>query len=191
MVRNSITFGSLMGAALIYGALLNHTYQPADTIEDIPQWPDESRLKVQVFRPILLAFAHPHCPCFITTLSELRAVSGQDSDLQICVVFASPDGAAENWHLGRNWDAAKAAGLDTVVDYGCIETRRFRASCSGELMLYKDGRCQFHGGITAGRGHSGPNAGYVELMRVINGFEPSLSMYPVFGCPLFNEGSKN
>lgn len=191
MIRYFISVGLLMGAALIFATLISHTYEPASTNSDATEWPLRSQIKVDNSRPILIVFAHPHCPCFAATISGLTTLSDNFSDLQIFVVFTTPNPAPKDWHLGSNWHQVRDAGLASMVDTGCFETHLFKANASGELMLYKDGQRLFHGGITAGRGHSGPSAGMFELIRVMSDFKTSENTYPVFGCPILNDDAKN
>lgn len=184
MVRNCISISMLMGACISYGILLDHTYRATTTSADFPSWPLGSRIDHRDADRLLIAFAHPRCPCFATTLSELKVISKKFPDLRICVVFAAPNGAPDGWCSGATWDRVRAAGFVPIEDSQCMESHLFNATASGQLMVFKDRKCLFHGGITAGRGHIGPSAGAVELEHVLSGGAPSLVAYPVFGCPL-------
>jgi hypothetical protein len=67
------------------------------------------------------------------------------------------------------------------------EADLFGAVASGQTMLYDaGGRLQFSGGITAGRGHSGDNAGRSTLVALITKGKSELRETPVYGCSLAN-----
>jgi hypothetical protein len=62
---------------------------------------------------------------------------------------------------------------------------RFGASTSGQTLLYNDsGRLVFNGGITAARGHEGPNDGQDAVIALLQNRPPLHTATPVFGCSL-------
>jgi hypothetical protein len=100
----------------------------------------------------------------------------------------SPDAASPLWNA-----AAAIPGVTVLADEGGAECRRFGGVTSGQTLLYTpDGRLQFSGGITEGRGHSGDNAGRSSLQAYLLHLTPPPELTaetPVYGCPLFDEST--
>jgi hypothetical protein len=66
--------------------------------------------------------------------------------------------------------------------------RRFGAETSGYVLLYDaGGRLLFRGGITAGRGHAGDNAGMSAVVALVRGESISQAQTPVYGCSLLSK----
>jgi hypothetical protein len=65
------------------------------------------------------------------------------------------------------------------------EARRFGASTSGQTLLYSGkGRLLFNGGITASRGHIGPNDGWDAVVSLLQTGTAKHQTTPVFGCSM-------
>jgi hypothetical protein len=71
------------------------------------------------------------------------------------------------------------------MDPECAETRRFGSHTSGTLLVFDaSGHCDYSGGLTAARGHVGPNTARDAAAAALHG-QPHPDSMPVFGCPLF------
>ncbi|WP_321469819.1 hypothetical protein [uncultured Paludibaculum sp.] len=63
--------------------------------------------------------------------------------------------------------------------------RIWGASTSGQVFLYDPlGQLRFSGGITAGRGHEGLNAGHSAIVSFLRTGRLATNQAPVFGCSL-------
>jgi hypothetical protein len=171
-------------------SLLEYQSAPGPAADAPARWPPDSSLRPQPGQFTLLLFAHPHCPCTRASLEELAWITARaEGKVDTCVLFVRPRGAPEGWEAGGSWSAAAAIpGVRTLVDEGGQEARRFDADTSGQVLLYDPrGRLAFGGGITAGRGHQGDNAGRRAVLDLLAGAPPAGGHAPVFGCPLIDD----
>jgi hypothetical protein len=155
-----------------------------------PAWPEGASIARGRDVPTLLLFLHPKCPCSRASVAELSAVVAKcPAKVAARVVFWGPPGAGADWFHTDLWDdAAALPGVDVVVDPGGVETRRFGAATSGQVLLYDtSGRLVFRGGITAGRGHAGDNAGRDGVVAFLNHGTVPAEETPVFGCSFDDE----
>jgi hypothetical protein len=73
------------------------------------------------------------------------------------------------------------------TDQAAREARRFGAETSGHTLLYDGaGQLVFAGGVTAARGHGGPNEGRASVLAWLKAY-PASARTPVFGCPMSKE----
>jgi hypothetical protein len=152
-------------------------------------WPKESLIQPDPDQATLVMLAHPNCPCTRATIGELAAVMAHSQGrLKAFVLFLQPEGYTDDWAKTDVWQSA--AGIPGVVvmqDLNGEEAERFHASTSGQTLLYDlKGQLIFSGGITAGRGHSGDNAGRSAIVSLVNKEVPDQTITSVFGCPLFD-----
>jgi hypothetical protein len=107
------------------------------------------------------------------------------------ILFVVPEGLANGWEQGELWQQAqRIPGIQMAPDRDGKEAERFGSKTSGQVMLFAaDGRSIFRGGITAGRGHVGANAGRSAIESIVLGAQQVVDSTMVFGCPLQNEGS--
>jgi hypothetical protein len=105
------------------------------------------------------------------------------------VLFLRPAGVADDWTQTDLWRSAKAIpGVTVHSDNAGREAQQFGANTSGYTVLYGvDHRLQFQGGITAGRGHAGANAGRASVQSLLLNEPQHLAATPVFGCALFTQ----
>ncbi len=167
--------------------LEQHANQPGDLSAPPQNWPADSRLDRPANCPVLLVFAHPHCPCTRATLSELERFLARNPDSQqVTVVFTKPSGTPAGWEdTGILRRTRAIPGVTTVVDIDGVESRRFHSITSGVAILYDaGGRLAFYGGITPSRGHEGDSAGLASIQAIISGKRPAVDHSDVFGCPL-------
>jgi hypothetical protein len=98
----------------------------------------------------------------------------------------NPQSLPADWAKTDLWEtAASIPGVMPRLDLEGAEQQRFAARVSGEVFLYlPDGVLAFHGGITAGRGHSGDNQGRSALEGLLLNHVSQTRATPVFGCEL-------
>ncbi|HEV7281811.1 MAG TPA: hypothetical protein VGN57_16540 [Pirellulaceae bacterium] len=156
------------------------------------KWPQESGLERAIDRPTLLFFVHPRCPCTRASIRQLEMLLG-GSELtprqrpKLIAVATLPADAAEDWRSTTAMeDISQLPNALVNWDVGGIEASRFGAVTSGTILLYDaDGARVFAGGITASRGHEGPNVGCDRLAAALRHNDRSLpEPTPVFGCRL-------
>lgn len=160
-------------------------------IGPVEHWPAETTVARQSDKPTLLLFLHPKCPCSQATLTELDQLlsSLKESAVglpQLVVVATVPLAADDSWLDTATIQRAKLLpNAQLVVDPGGREAARFGATTSGFVMLFdKTGNRQFAGGVTAARGHEGPNIGCDRLTSILRGEATEFSETPAFGCRL-------
>jgi hypothetical protein len=156
------------------------------------QWPADSQVVRDTGSNTLLLIAHPKCPCTRATLGNLaRIMADCSGKLKTVVLFVRPNGTPSDWEKGDLWESASAIPSVTLfTDAGGIEAQRFGAETSGQTILYSaQGKLLFQGGITAGRGHEGDNAGEDSIVALVHGTEPVARQTPVFGCPLCSKAT--
>jgi hypothetical protein len=173
-------------------ALIDHSARPGRVLEPSLQWPLDSALVHSQERPALLMFAHPRCPCTQASLAELASiVQAYGNRIDIQVVFLCPADGKESWRdtaLVR--EAKRLSAVKVVFDPEAVEARRFRATISGQVLIFdRLGKLLYDGGITAARGHAGENLGKSAVISLIGGTGvanvAAPIQFPTFGCALF------
>jgi hypothetical protein len=162
-----------------------HLTSPGDAGRPPELWPATTDLERNSDGPTLLLFAHPQCPCTRASLSELAAIVVR-TEATVTVVFHRPAGAPPAWRDAPLVQQARGLTRVRVVwdDTGRVR-RAFGVQTSGHALVYDGrGRLQYSGGITAGRGHAGDNAGRTTALACLQSTEARISRLPVFGCPL-------
>ena len=177
------------GGVIAIGGLALYRYEGAPgALADAPTaWPTMSRIARQPGLPIILVFAHPHCPCTRATIGELALLMTQlNGKAAATVVFARPEDASEKWAETDLWQSAAAIpGVTVVSDPENREADLFGALASGQTLLYDEqGQLQFNGGITVARGHSGDNIGRSSIVAIVRKQGPAQTRTSVFGCTL-------
>ena len=180
---------AVWGLAITVGSLYGYWYEstPAETGIVRDRWPAESACILSASRPTLLMFVHPRCPCSRASLSELALLMTHCQDrVSTEVMFFTPRSVSEDWGKTDLWESAtRIPGVLPRLDLGGDEHRRFGARVSGEVFLFQpSGELSFHGGITAGRGHSGDNQGRATLESFLLDRQLPTKSTPVFGCQL-------
>jgi hypothetical protein len=152
------------------------------------RWPDGSRIERARDGATLVMLAHPHCPCTRASIGELdRLMTQAQGRVKTYVLFVKPPNFADAWvQTDLLASAAAIPGVVVVRDDEGVEAARFRATTSGQTMLYDTvGKLLFSGGITSARGHAGDNAGRAAIVSLLATNEAAQRETPVFGCPLF------
>jgi hypothetical protein len=193
MKKNIILTISAAAWILAVGAglarVLRYENTPGLSEQTPPDWPRATHIPQPTARPSLVLFAHPRCPCTRATMSELARIMAQcKGKLDASVIFLSPQNSEPGWaqtELRRK--AAAIPGVRVLDDKDGQDARRFGAGTSGQAMLYDaSGHLLFSGGITAGRGHEGDNAGSDAILSLVNSGRADLTKTPAFGCSLLD-----
>ncbi|HTU26551.1 MAG TPA: hypothetical protein VMF30_14185 [Pirellulales bacterium] len=178
-------------ALVVAGILLleRHAATPGPLTAVSPHWPAASALELDQNGATLVLFLHPRCPCSRATLAQLAAIQATRPRLTAYVVFVVPESQDPAWAEGELWNLAQAIpGVQTVVDWKAVETRRFAARTSGMALLFdRRGTCLFSGGITSARGHAGDNLGQQAILTWLSGQSANTRRAPTYGCPLFSD----
>jgi hypothetical protein len=154
------------------------------------QWPESTQLERDSELDTLVMFAHPHCPCTRASIGEMnRLLARCQGKSTVQVWFYKPANSPADWTATDLWrSAASIPGVKVFVDVDGAQALRFGAKTSGSVLLYDtQGRLQFSGGITGGRGHAGDNAGESSLIALLDGKNSHSGQTPVYGCPLQGE----
>lgn len=150
-------------------------------------WPSASHLHRTPGLPTLVMTAHPQCPCTRASIAELDALMAENHGrLTAHVLFYQPEKADDSWRHTASWEAATAIPrVAASPDTAGAETALFGGETSGDVLLFDAaGHLVFHGGITAARGHLGPNAGHNALNDLLAGRRATSNHTPVFGCSI-------
>ncbi len=174
-----------VGAGLL-GAW-NYETTAGQAAKTASQWPAHSAVAPAPSRATLVLIGHPQCPCTRASIGELEQIMARSGDkVTAHVLFVKPSGTPQGWEKTALWRrAASIRGVQVHLDNGGGEARRFRASTSGQTLLFdRDGQLRFSGGITATRGHAGDNAGRDAVVSLLETGSARLAKTPVFGCAL-------
>jgi len=170
------------------GVLLVYDFTPGRDGGGAPaHWVASSRIPRRADVPTPIMFAHPKCPCTRASIGELAMLMARcQGRVNAQVVFFRPEGSDEDWARGDLWRSAAAIpGVSVRLDENGREAGNFRATTSGDVVLYDaSGNLLFAGGITDGRGYSGDNAGRDALVALLNHGQAANRVTPVFGCSL-------
>lgn len=178
------------GVCLLVGYVFSVDEQarPAPAGQAPSHWPASAPVAGPSGRPVLTVFIHPYCPCSRATLAELAGILElRPGAVDARVVFSSDPRlstpAGESPLLRQ---ARAIPGVTVLADQGGGLARQFGATTSGYAVLYDaSGRLRFFGGLTAARGHRGPNSGSDLVLARLDGTGPASGCHATFGCPLF------
>ncbi|HEY3861305.1 MAG TPA: RedB protein [Verrucomicrobiae bacterium] len=169
-------------------AMMCYSLKPGLTGTPPSEWPAASKVVPSADGPTLLMFVHPKCPCSDASVGELALLMAHcKGHVKVHVFFVKPPGQTTNWVLTSMWrKASQIPGVAVARDDDGREARLFGAATSGGVALFDvHGQLRFHGGITAGRGHSGDNSGRDAIQALILDGTSAVTQTPVFGCDLF------
>jgi hypothetical protein len=163
----------------------------ADLSGVVTRWPSDTAIVPTPGRPTLVLFLHPKCPCSRATLAELERIWVQNDEQsenspKLIVVATVPADAPNDWLTTDTVEKAeRLAGATLVVDADGREAQCFGAVTSGTVMWFDaQGKLQYAGGITSGRGHEGANVGRDCVEQLLHGQTPPARGLPAFGCRL-------
>ncbi len=187
-IRFAVGAGWLVAVGIGVAVVLNYESAGGHPGETPAAWPNDTTLTRDSVRSTLVMFAHPKCPCSRASLGELnRLLAKSDNRVAAHVVFLKPEGQTDDWIKSDLWrSVADIPGLVLHQDVDGREAEHFGAQTSGHVVLYDPrGRLLFRGGITAGRGHAGDNAGENLILALLSGEDSRPGRQtPVFGCSL-------
>jgi hypothetical protein len=160
---------------------------PGATAVAPASWPGSPTLKPAAGKSTLVMFIHPQCSCTRASLAELQAILDETRGaLSVWVVVLKLNEMPDEWTRSGTWEAARhMTGVTVVEDVEGTEADRFGASTSGDTVLYDaESHLQFHGGITAARGHVGNNTGRQRVVSLVTKGEADSHTHEVYGCGL-------
>lgn len=163
----------------LYGA-------PGEAADGTGAWPRVSALTPPDGRGTLVLFLHPRCPCSRVSVEEAEWLRAREPDARTIVVLVEPPGAPDGFADADGLESRlrEKPWLEVHRDSGAREAASFGARTSGQSFVYdRLGRLAYRGGLTAGRGHAGENAGRRSALSALRG-EGRQADYPVFGCAL-------
>ncbi|QDT82743.1 hypothetical protein [Gimesia chilikensis] len=171
----------------VMGVLWSYQTTPGAVSHSPTQWPAESQTTWNAFRPTLVMFAHPRCPCTRASISELEQIMAYGPErLDARVEFYKPANFPQDWEKTDLWKATAAIpGVTVNTDLDGQAARLFGATTSGYVALYDTrGELVFHGGITGSRGHTGANRGSSAVLDYLSQGNSESQQTYTFGCPL-------
>jgi len=166
-------------------ALVAYEATPGAVMESPGTWPVHSAISRKPGHLTLIMAVHPRCPCTRASIEELRRILARNSTpVDVRFLFFKPFGA--DWAPTDLWRQAVAIpGVQAIWDEEGIEAGRFGVRTSGHALLFNpDGKLLFSGGVTSGRGHSGPSKGNLSLSALLTPGETGEGEALVFGCDL-------
>jgi hypothetical protein len=132
---------------------------------------------------------HPDCPCTKASLEELDGLMARlPGKLHAYILFSKPGSTPAEVESSSLWQrASEMPGVSVRYDRLGLEAAKFGGTVSGQTVVYDpDGRLVFDGGLTATRGHQGPNAGVNSILLVAARKQSTVLRNPVFGCSLLD-----
>ncbi|QDU48099.1 hypothetical protein [Gimesia panareensis] len=191
--RYLITCLTILWVGLIlFGMSQLWRYQttPGETSHSPAHWPSESQTTWNAFRPTLIMFAHPRCPCTRASISELAQIMAYGSErVDARIEFFKPADFPQDWEKSDLWESASAIpGVTVSSDLDGDSARRFGATTSGFVVLYNTkGELVFQGGITGSRGHTGDNTGRTAVLSILSQGNSDKHETLTYGCPLLGQ----
>jgi hypothetical protein len=185
--------GWLIAVTIGLVVLMNYEFKPGMPAAAPVSWPTASKIKPTGKDSTLVMVIHPYCYCTRASIGELsQLLSKEYGKVTAYLLFWTPKGTPTNWEKTDLWHSAAAIpGVTVLPDENGIEANRFRATTSGQTMIYsKSGKLLFSGGITLGRGHLGDNAGLDTAEAIFNKEPLQQKSNLVFGCSLLTPTSK-
>lgn len=177
--------------AIVVGAgflcLMQYENTPGKTISMNSLWPRESKVRPNQYKPTLLMFVHPQCPCSKASIAELsELLQWFPNQVKTYILFYQPSDFPVDWDKTALWASAQQIpGVTLLEDWDGQEAKRFRATISGQVLFYNSRQeLQFSGGITPARGQMGYSEGQAALKRLISKESLPQLKTPVFGCPI-------
>jgi hypothetical protein len=186
-----VVFAAIWAVSLFAGFRMLWAYEDAPGVDGRPaqSWPGQSSLQMAPDTPTLVMVAHPLCPCTRASLAELsKLMTSSRGRLSAYVIVAGSRIAPEPEKTETFSRASAIPGVRAIGDADGGELRLFPAATSGQVFVYdEEGRLRFSGGITAARGHQGPNRGAQAIASLVNRRRIERVTTRVFGCLIGNK----
>lgn len=183
-----IIWGASLVAAILGIAI--YTSKPG-VMQPAPKtFPLQSAIPFSQERPLLLAFAHPECPCTRASFyNQEDLVKACGEDLDTYFVFYLPDSKQADFQDAWLINAARRnPNIRLIEDRNGEEAKRFHVHTSGQALIYdRRGKLAFQGGVTVARGHAGESPGPHAIRSFLQDHQPQTKS-AVYGCSIFNQG---
>jgi hypothetical protein len=179
----------LIVAAVGLGAMARWQNTPATKLPPATSWPTGMPVPRDARLANLVMVAHPKCPCSKASLNELvKLMTRVGPSACVSVLFYEPANAPREWLEDSLWEEAKGVpGIHVIADPDGKWAAELGATVSGHTFLFDSrGQLLFEGGITAGRGHEGENAGSEAIAAFLAGKHPMVTSSPTYGCGVFD-----
>ena len=187
----------LVAATAIWGTTVVMAVEAIRRFETTPglaadarsSWPAGAAVARSHDGSTLVMLVHPHCSCSRASVQELaEIIEHSPKSLRTYVLLYRPSDFPPGWEKTDVYRAAVALPrTQLVIDVNGREAKRFGGFTSGQTFLYDaDGRLRFSGGVTSLRGHTGPNGGRADVIRLASATRPAngTDTHPVFGCAI-------
>lgn len=189
--RFSLLWGLIVMGAFV--AIAVYAKTPGREALPPPRWGEFSPKLIDGHWRLVMAI-HPQCPCSKASLVNLqRVLERHAATVTIDLYVYRPADTEPGWSdtpLVRL--ANQTPSLSLHDDVGSKAARAFGIRTSGGVVLYSpEGEVVFYGGVTPSRGHEGDCAGLSAIEDAIEGKPTAIDRFPVFGCPLLNDGAKS
>lgn len=166
-----------------FGVIEAYESTPGPTAPASSGWPGGSALAFVPGRPNVVMALHPRCPCSRASLDALaEIVRSTPGPVSVRLLIYRPERSSPAW---ASSGSGPIDGAGRVDDPGGAEAGRFGLATSGLVAAFDaGGRPRFSGGLTAGRGRSGPSDGGEALRAVLRAEVPARLRWAVYGCGL-------
>jgi hypothetical protein len=171
--RISLALFTALGVASAWLGWMVYESRPGQAAQPPAHYPEAGPL------PRLMMFLHPRCPCSRASLEAFRPFQSSRAHLEI--IISGPVQLAQPEYIC----GLRAAFDRCEVSLDSDGRRRelYRVWTSGQVVGYDErGDLGFCGGLTSGRGQTGPSSEQDRLKAWLLGERVTDS--PVFGCPL-------
>lgn len=177
----------LVAVFVCFAALASYSYKVGEA--GTPSRLDRTVFPVPlpIGQHLLVMGVHPHCPCSRASLGELERLNARCQGQMHCVVLTyQPRLAEPSWSdTDISEFAKKLPNTQILIDLDGQLAERLGIRTSGGVVLYSpQDEPEFHGGITASRGHQGDNVGSASIVAWVHGQPLHYKSAPVFGCSL-------
>lgn len=167
-------------------AVAKHSVTPGRSSTLAADWPLGDKLPLDQSRPTLVMSVHAECPCSRASLAELDdIVSAHPGSLNVYVLIADAPSGESRSKASLLALAASIQGAKIISDADGSLAEKLDAETSGQTFLFDTrGHLRFSGGITASRGHVGPNEGVSAIKSLLANTTATPPSTPVYGCPM-------
>jgi len=178
----------IVAVGLGFKLLLDYSVAPGIAAAAPAEWPRDSRIPAPNGSYVLVMTVHPHCPCTRASVTELNNLMGllRHDRVKGYVLAVKPAEFPDEWVRTESYrNAGTIPGIDVRLDVDGVESARFGAATSGQVLLYSpEGRLLFAGGLTPDRGHLGDSPGRQRIVSLVKTGTADAHDSLVFGCSL-------
>src|SRR4051812_19803066 len=189
--KSVLIFAALVWVAAVgvgFTFLLDYSVEPGAPALAPQQWPHESAIPAPRNHHLLVMTMHPHCPCTRASVAELNNLMAllRRDNVKAYVLAVKPADFPDDWVDTESYRTARRIpGVELLVDVDGVESARFGARTSGQVLVFGPaGALMFAGGLTPDRGHQGDSAGRHRILSLVKTGTADAKNSLVFGCPL-------